>query len=281
MRFSMNDRFMHRLFQAFDNLTYGILSILGCYFIHKGGVLERFSAQKTFFAEYSEPVTELPSLLTYIDSSIRGDLKYGTDFNITFTYNGYQTKLKLGKNYVGGAKPDRLELDLEALWDETVFRITPQNFPTYVTTQQAMFYTFNQPSAIKKVNLQLTTKTGGALDGQASTLEGGIFNSNEEVFKVGIKEMATVTFWPEKRIFLKSKGCHPDPVDSSNYIQIQEAIKDLEHKNFTVCKPARRSFGTLLNNLLRYLPDCKSFRDLLRFNMALGLARFKALSTNP
>ena len=63
----MNGWIIPRLFETFDKLAYGILSILGCYFIYKGGVLQRFSARKTFFAEYDEPVTKLPSLLTFID----------------------------------------------------------------------------------------------------------------------------------------------------------------------------------------------------------------------
>ena len=67
----MNDKSTQRLFQVFDNLAYVILSIVGCYFIYKGEVLQRFGARKTFFAEYNEPVTELPSLITYIDGPIR------------------------------------------------------------------------------------------------------------------------------------------------------------------------------------------------------------------
>ena len=86
----MNVWIIPRLFEVIDKLAYGILAIVGCYFIYKDGVLQRFSERKTFFAEYDEPVTELPSLLTYIDSPIRRDLKYGRDFNLSF---GYGAKL--------------------------------------------------------------------------------------------------------------------------------------------------------------------------------------------
>ena len=120
--------------------------------------------------------------------------------------------------------------------------------------RQKLAYTFDQPSNITKVNLQLTTKTGGDLDG-----EGKRFNSDEDWFQAGIEELTTVTFSQENHIFLKSKGCHP--IDSRNYFQILETIRVMEFRNFTVCNPVRQSFGTLLNKILQHLPKCKSLRD--------------------
>ena len=94
----MNGWIIPRLFEAFDKLAYGILSIVGCYFIYKG-VLQRFNERKTFFVEYDEPVRELPSLLTYIDSPIRRDLKYGIDFNLSFGY-GAKPGIGYGRWYL-------------------------------------------------------------------------------------------------------------------------------------------------------------------------------------
>ena len=148
----MNGWIIPRLFEAFDKLAYGILSIVGCYFIYKGGVLQRFNERKTFFVEYDEPVTELPSLLTYIDSPIRRDLKYRIDFNLSFGYGAKPCiPLNLGKNFID-TYSNPLEIDLEALWDGTVFRITPQNLPTdeKALEGQVLEYTFNKPSAITK-----------------------------------------------------------------------------------------------------------------------------------
>ena len=97
----MSDKYTQRLFQVFDNMAYVILSIVGCYFIYKGEVLQRFGARKTFFAEYNEPVTDLPSLLTYIDGPIRQDLEYGKDFNLSYSYGPKQPiKLNVGKNFI-------------------------------------------------------------------------------------------------------------------------------------------------------------------------------------
>ena len=109
----MNGWIIPRLFEAFDKLAYGILSIVGCYFIYKGGVLQRFNERKTFFVEYDEPVRELPSLLTYIDSPIRRDLKYRIDFNLSFGYGAKPCiPLNLGKNFID-TYSNPLEIDLD------------------------------------------------------------------------------------------------------------------------------------------------------------------------
>ena len=262
-------------------ITYFILSILGCYFIHKGEVFNRFRFGKTFFAEYDEQVSELPTILTYIEGpTSRSNLKYGKDFNLSLAWGKLRTFigeeedpsiniLNLGENSIPfGTEIEPLRIDLEALWDGTVFRISPLNLPAIALIQrQELTYIFENPSPNTTVNLQLTTKTGGTLDGGEKR-----FNSNEELFQAGIKKLTTITFWPEKHRFLKSKGCHPDPVDSSNYIQILETnrtIHELYH-NFTVCKPQKQSFGKLLNKILQPLPDFFFFCKHAQRNDPLG-----------
>ena len=137
--FAMNERYIGRLLQVFDNLFYVILSILGCYFIHKGEVFNRFRFGKTFFAEYDEPVSELPTILTYIEGPSRSNLKYGKDFNLSLawgklgTFGGEDSSiniLNMGENSIPfGTQTEPLRIDLEALWDGTVFRISPLNLP--------------------------------------------------------------------------------------------------------------------------------------------------------
>ena len=46
--------------------VYIALLILGVYFIYAGDILQKFSNKKTTFAEYGEPVTELPTILAFI-----------------------------------------------------------------------------------------------------------------------------------------------------------------------------------------------------------------------
>ena len=55
------------VFQVVDAMAYFALSVLGFYFIFQGDVLEKFASKRTNFAQYEEEVTELPTILTYID----------------------------------------------------------------------------------------------------------------------------------------------------------------------------------------------------------------------
>ena len=118
-------------------ITYFILSILGCYFIHKGEVFNRFRFGKTFFAEYDEQVSELPTILTWL-----------ADFNLSLAWGKLRTFigeeedpsiniLNLGENSIPfGTEIEPLRIDLEALWDGTVFRISPLNLPAIALIQR-------------------------------------------------------------------------------------------------------------------------------------------------
>ena len=67
-----------------DTLVYIALSLLGLYFIYEGHILEKYRSKKTSYAEYDEEITELPTMVTYIDKDIRNQFKYGKDFDISF-----------------------------------------------------------------------------------------------------------------------------------------------------------------------------------------------------
>ena len=107
------------------------LLYLGCYFIREGKVWERFHHQKTSFAEYTELLTELPSITTWIDYAPKyatPDLRLGVDFNITYQRSYYDTgtTLKEGENNISG-----LSLMLGAdydYWSYHMYRLTPLNF---------------------------------------------------------------------------------------------------------------------------------------------------------
>ena len=73
-----------RLYHILDKLIYSAFLLLACYFIYMGDVLDKFRSKRTNFAEYLEPVTELPTITTYIQSTDQGFLLYGKDFNISY-----------------------------------------------------------------------------------------------------------------------------------------------------------------------------------------------------
>ena len=135
--FAMNEGCIGRLLQVFDNLFYVILSILGCYFIHKGEVFNRFRFGKTFFAEYDEQVSELPTILTYIEGPSRSNLKYGKDFNLSLAWGKLRifigeeedpsiNILNLGENSI----PFGTEIDIENMFGSFVGWNSVQNIPS-------------------------------------------------------------------------------------------------------------------------------------------------------
>ena len=77
----------------FRKLLYLGLFSLGIYFIYQGRVIQRYISRVKNFAKYYEDntVTEFPTVLTYIDSPVEKQLKYGTDFNISWTVHETHT----------------------------------------------------------------------------------------------------------------------------------------------------------------------------------------------
>ena len=71
-----------------DSLVYLAMLGLGFFFIYKGDVLQRFQLKRTNFAVFEEPITELPTIKTYIDP-YNGDLAYLKDFWIVWRAEGW------------------------------------------------------------------------------------------------------------------------------------------------------------------------------------------------
>ena len=52
-----------------EKVVYSALLFVGCYFIHKGSVIERFVQERTNFADFDEGIREIPTILTYIEKT--------------------------------------------------------------------------------------------------------------------------------------------------------------------------------------------------------------------
>ena len=68
-------------FILLDWSVYLGLLIIGIYFIHEAEVLQRYQLRRTNYAEYEEPISELPTIVAYFEPDY---LKYGKDFNISY-----------------------------------------------------------------------------------------------------------------------------------------------------------------------------------------------------
>ena len=73
---------------ALKALAYLLLLGLCIWELYRGDLLDKFQLQRTYFAEYEEEVTELPTILTYIEHDPRSSswpkLEYGIDFNLSY-----------------------------------------------------------------------------------------------------------------------------------------------------------------------------------------------------
>ena len=96
-----------QFFKAIDGLIFLLLTGLGFYFIYKGDVLNRFQLKRTNFAEYTEDISEIPTVTTWISYASKGPfLKYWRDFKIRYYNwdNNTSTILALGENNIQGSK---------------------------------------------------------------------------------------------------------------------------------------------------------------------------------
>ena len=88
--------------QVFDVIVHLNFLLVGIYFVYHGEIYPRYLKGRTQFAEFEEDITELPTILTYIEfkKTPITPLKYGSDFNISFKVVGQRkpTILSPGDN---------------------------------------------------------------------------------------------------------------------------------------------------------------------------------------
>ena len=135
---------LRHAFLAINSAALFSLLYLGCYFIIESNIWERFKQKRSNFAEYTEPMTELPALMIWIEyhqNHDQANLMLGVDFNITYAKRGdkgvwnttSETTLKEGENWISGYL--KVMLDVSYSPDEvsyghnnTNYRITHQSY---------------------------------------------------------------------------------------------------------------------------------------------------------
>ena len=147
----MAGQYLKAFFQCLDTLLYVALSIAGFYLIYAGDVIEKFKIERTNFAEYVENITEIPTILTYIDGNGGTELGYGTNVSLSMKVSKVKQEKYLanGSNWFGA-----LEFGFEALWDGSVFKVTSLNFPEDLDGSfwYSLSYIFENSTEVEKVN---------------------------------------------------------------------------------------------------------------------------------
>ena len=171
-------------------LAYVSFLAVGLYWVCHGDSLSQYISGKTYFAEFSEPISELPTIVTYIYNSKNRSYKYMNDYKIYFTtlesinveskesITENLTPLSHGDNTIDGI-PFSLNLEefYEGAYDNQIFKITPINFNYEIPlSTYALRYSFNQSAGQPKISMTLHSENN-SIQPDWRFYDGDIINS--------------------------------------------------------------------------------------------------------
>ena len=96
----MHDLRVKLAFLVLNNVVYYAMLVLGFYFIYKGDVVQRFMLKRANFAAYEAPITELPTIITWI-YPYKKNINFGEDFKLYFSSrfgSEKESEVTLGEN---------------------------------------------------------------------------------------------------------------------------------------------------------------------------------------
>ena len=224
-------------------------------------VLHDFLRGKTNFTETTEPVTEVPSYVTYIDGTISKEdphLTYGDDFNISMAYHEIRgwlpNKVIFSKNLTIGQENG---LTFEALgFEGTIYKITfPKLEHALSGTMKygySLKYVFTNATKVRELvsfHLGSEYSMGVNLDGQ--------YSASNPAYKTVLGGEMHVIFTQEKTQLLKDR-CVDMP---QNKIIAQKVVEAIEERCPQPCQDKSFNFGQALKDTFEPLPACKNDED--------------------
>ena len=232
------------VFKAISCVIYVSLLYLGCYFISEGKVWERFQHKKTSFAEYTESLTELPSVTAWIEyapkNATSSDLRLGVNFNISYQRGNYskwewenETTLNEGENNISGISL-MLGADFDP-WGYHMYRLTPLNFDREVVIYSWHILAFrfaNQSvsSKVSKIMLALSTKNNSYCGWGTDLYDG---NVHEAHARPGERRFLSIN--PQKILYSSEvEECRGKPFSE---MLLRETTKLMNQNCSTICKP--------------------------------------------
>ena len=252
-------------YQVIKIVTYFAFLCLGFYFIFKGDILQKFSAGKTSVSYYSEPITELPTMITFPDLAEedpkRGLLKLGKDFHIAlgsveshWEYIGELTNLTLGENKLDSGLKVNLDIIFPGIYPK--YKITPINFSPGMPVSLCLKY-YLEPTAnsVSHIRVQITSENNSV------SVDGRYYDGDWNALRMRRGEKDDVTVTPKKEILLPDeKGCRNTPY---NELLLQRASDlNIDHSS---CWPHDiANMGKRLNRITQHLPNCKSEAEVER-----------------
>ena len=231
-------------FRILMKLLYALFLFLAIYTIITADTLQTYISKVTSFTESSEPISELPTIVTSIDSQQRADYKYGEHFNIS--YHGYRadarTNLTFGENAISGSP---LKVYFEAVINGNIFKVTPINFSPGMPTSYILDYIFENTTGSPKVSLRLSS--------EANFISlGGV--DIDPFFSVAVSEVKMLTVFPEKYVYMKSLGKCQDQFESYNELWLRKTAEKVKLNCSSPCQ--LRNYGKRWNKIFFDLPFC-------------------------
>ena len=223
----------------FDVVIYISFLSLGIYFIKQGEVPEKYLLKRTNFAEYLEPVTELPTISTWIQTEFMEDsiLEYGRDYRIEYFVAGENnetlTELEIGNNTV---KNTVWNLEIK----KALTLLRPSILSSDLPTQFSLRYSFENHTRVDKVGIYLTAENNSYCGGNLINDHYYDGDATDILAKVG--ESKIINIKPEKFIFLQDKEkCRDQPYKNLLEAKIAEKMNQTCPK---VCVPSSYLFCT-------------------------------------
>ena len=263
------------LIKTLEITLYLGLMITGVYFIYLGNVWARYKQKRTNFAEYDEAISELPTLVTWIQyfPNVQSSeyLKFGEDYSIIFWQHPWrqQTSLKEGENWISdeNAHPViglKLEAKNDFEWKQRL-KITPMNFSIGLLDIEFRL-TFRFVNAkhllVSGVKIAISSRNN-------SNCAYGWDNYDGDVTYVFTRpgEQRKALLKPEKYIFSPDGGdCREQPFNDL------EVFRIAEYMNKNCIQPCRRDNYWICNKELEsVLPVCDSEENNLCFENAEGI----------
>ena len=237
-------------FILLDWSVYLGLLIIGIYFIQEAEVLQRYQLRRTNYAEYEEPISELPTIVAYFEPDY---LKYGKDFNISYLVfssggNVQVFNLTPGENQV----TEEGLIDFEELHHGTTIKITPITPPGGKNRLQGITFVFDplKQDVVSQVTIvvKLSCENNSVSWFPNEHVDGKqLFHR----FSAGITMIATLSV--EKKVYM-SKVCRSTPYNQLILSRLSEEVM----KNCTEkCRPDI-NFGKSLDKFTSDLPICQT-----------------------
>ena len=248
------------LFNLLNYIVYTVFICIAFYLIHQGDIVQRFQQKRTNFAEYSEKVRQLPTIVTWIQY-LQGvnrsqHLKYGEDYFIRHSEHPWIdfTTLKLGKNTLKS-----LHLKIEEKYDyffNKKLKIIPKKYTiceTGLLNHEYKFtYVFTNKTyeVVSGVKISLSPKNN-SLCGYGWNNQDGLV---PEVFAKPGEHIKTL-IKPEKIVFSRDtrEKCRREPYNDQT---VKKVAKVMSENCTNPCRSL--NYWICSHKLESLLPVCQS-----------------------